>query len=63
MSLKETYHSRSAPPVGKRIPMDRGEPYTCPELKRSPGIADARFEAFRLPSRMGDRLVYPRRQP
>jgi hypothetical protein len=63
MSLKETHHSRSHPPVGKRTPMDRGEPYTCPELKRNPGIDDSRFEAYRLPSRVGERYDYPRRQP
>lgn len=36
-------------------------PYTCPELDRNPGIPDSRFEAFSLPSRMGDRLVYPKK--
>jgi len=36
-------------------------PYTCPELERNPGIPGSRFEAFSLPSRMGDRLVYPKK--
>lgn len=35
-------------------------PYTCPELNRNPGIPGARFQAFSLPSRIGDRLVYPK---
>lgn len=54
---------KSSPPASQRIPFDRGAPYTCPELKRNPGIDDARFEAFRLPSRMGDQLIYPKRIP
>jgi hypothetical protein len=36
------------------------EIYDGKELKRNPGITDARFEAYRLPSRMGDTLVYPK---
>lgn len=35
-------------------------PYTCPELDRNPGIPDSRFQAFSLPSRIGNRLVYPK---
>jgi hypothetical protein len=36
------------------------EIYDGKELKRNPGITDARFEAFKLPSRMGDKLVFPK---
>ena len=35
------------------------KPYTCPELGRNPGIADARFAAYTLPSRVGNRRFYP----
>lgn len=35
-------------------------PYTCPELGRNAGIPESRFDAYKLPSRMGDRLVYPK---
>ena len=52
---------KSSPPVGKRIPFDRGDPYTCPELKRPPGIDEARFIAFNLPSLVHGQRVYPRR--
>jgi hypothetical protein len=40
--------------------LNSGEIYDGKELQRNPGITDARFEAYKLPSRMGDTLVYPK---
>ena len=34
-------------------------PYTCPELAPNPAIPEARTRAFKLPSRVGNRLHYP----
>lgn len=33
--------------------------YTCPELKPDPSILPGRLAAFKLPSRVGDRLYWP----
>ena len=53
--------TKNPPPVTQRIPMDRGDPYTCPELQRPPGISDTRFLAFNLPSIVNGKRVYPKR--
>jgi hypothetical protein len=34
--------------------------YDGKELMRNPGITEARFEAYRLPSRVAGKLVYPK---
>ena len=41
------------------LPQHQSQPYTCPELKRNPGICASRFAAFDLPSRVGHRLFWP----
>lgn len=49
------------PAASQRITsLNSAKPYDGKELHRNPGITDARFEAYRLPSRMGDKLVYPK---
>ena len=54
--------TRGHPPAKQRIPLDRGDPYTCPELKRPPGIDEVRFVAFNLPSLVHGKRVYPKRK-
>jgi hypothetical protein len=47
--------------AGQRIAnFNSTEIYKGKELMRNPGITDARFEAYRLPSRVSGKLVYPK---
>lgn len=60
--MSEHIKPRGHPPAGLRIPFDTGTPYDCPELKRPPGIDEARFVAFNLPSLVRGQRVYPKRK-
>jgi len=40
--------------------LNSGGTYDGKELMRNPGITEARFEAYRLPSRVAGKLVYPK---
>ena len=56
-------NSRNKPtaiPVEKITNAMQREVYQGKELQRNPGISDARFEAYRLPSRIGDKFIYPK---
>ena len=53
---KHNYPSPGAIPISNAS--SRGT-YTGTELQCNPGIPDARFAAFALPSRGGGRLFYP----
>jgi hypothetical protein len=44
---------------GPRDHLNSFSDYTCPELQRNPGLQDDRFQAFKLPSRINDRLHWP----
>jgi hypothetical protein len=50
-----------AAPIEHRITnLNSGGTYDGKELQRNPGITEARFEAYRLPSRVAGKLVYPK---
>jgi hypothetical protein len=50
-----------AAPIEHRIAnFNSGGTYDGKELMRNPGITEARFEAYRLPSRVAGKLVYPK---
>ncbi len=40
--------------------LNSGGDYDGKELMRNPGITEARFEAYKLPSRVAGKLVYPK---
>ena len=53
--------NQQAPVADQRITnLNSGKPYKGKELQRNPGITDARFEAYKLPSRVGGKLIYPK---
>ena len=53
-------HDAPAPlPAWLRERLHSSATYRCPELGRNPGIPAARFAAYTLPSRVGNRLHYP----
>ena len=56
----ESGHSRRThAPAGAKVDVMRQPSYTCPELKPFEGRLGA-MDAYRLPSRTGAGLVYPR---
>lgn len=52
--------SKHPAPVVHRVAEWRVGHYQGKELKQAQGIPDSRFDAYRLPSRIGDKLIYPK---
>ena len=50
----------TATPIERVTNAMQREVYQGKELQRNPGISDARFEAYKLPSLVGDKRVYPK---
>jgi hypothetical protein len=58
--MKKALDQHVAASLHRITSLNSGGIYDGKELRRNPGLTDARFEAYKLPSRMGDTLVYPK---
>lgn len=59
MTMPDSANTTPAQPTSVPTWAADSNAYTCPELKRNPGVPAARFTAYALPSRVGHRLHYP----